>query len=81
MAYAHALIEYTDEDGNLVRISRGDEITSDTPGYEELVDGGSVKDDEYDPEAEPKLTPDYVEIDGVRYVKTGDGSEAEDVRS
>lgn len=81
MAYAHALIEYTDEDGNLVRISRGDEIASDTPGYEELVDGGSVKDDEYDPETEPKLTPDYVEIDGVRYVKTGDGSEAEDVRS
>lgn len=80
MAYAHALIEYTDDDGNVVRIARGDSVSSDTPGYEELVDNGAVRDESYDPSAEPKLTPEYVEIDGVRYVKTTDGAEADDVR-
>lgn len=81
MAYAHALIEYTDAEGNLVRIAQGAEVTTDIPGYDEIVEGGGIKDEPYDPNAEPKLVPDYVEIDGVRYVKSTDGAEAEDVRN
>lgn len=81
MAYAHALIEYTDDEGRVYRLNRGDEVPSDVPGYDELVDGGAVRDEPYDPDAEPVLTPDYVEIEGVRYVKISDGAEAEDVRN
>ncbi len=81
MAYAHALIEYTDDDGNVVRFNLGDKVSKDVPGYDELVDGGAISDKPYDPDAEPKLTPEFVEIDGVRYVKSKDGAEAEDARN
>lgn len=81
MAYAHALIEYTDDDGAVVRYNRGDSVPKSTPGFDELVEEGAIKNEKYDPDAEPKLTPEFVEVDGVRYVKANDGAEAEDVRN
>lgn len=77
MAYAHALIEL--EDGT--RIQRGDTVPDDLPGFEELVEAGSLSDDEYDPAADVAPAPEVIEIDGVKYVKASDGSEATDVRS
>jgi len=70
MAYAHAVIETSDH-----TYKRGDEVPSDLEGYDELVDAGSIRDEEYDPSEEPTQHPDFVEIDGVRYVKTGEGAE------
>lgn len=85
MAFAHAVIEIPrdaeDPTKGVDLYQRGDSVPDDLPGYDELVDAGSVSDDEYDPENEPTQVPDYVEIDGVRYVKTADGaSEASDAR-
>lgn len=74
MAIAHAVIEYTDEDGGTVRYDRGTEVPSDVPGYDELVEAGSVSDETYDPEVEKPEPPDEIEIDGVVYVKASDGA-------
>jgi hypothetical protein len=78
MAYAHAVIEVpvdADDPGKgVVRYERGADVPDDLPGIEELVEAGSVRDEEYDPSEEPKQTPDFIEIDGVRYIKTGDGA-------
>lgn len=78
MAYAHAVIEYPvdaeDLSKGVVRLNPGDEVPEDAPGYDELVDGGSVRDEPYDPANEPKLMPKFIEIDGVRYVQTGDSA-------
>lgn len=74
MPYAHAVIETSD--GTVYK--RGDQVPSDLEGYDELVDAGSVRDEEYDAADEPTQTPDFVEIDGVRYIKTGEGSGSEE---
>lgn len=78
MAYAHAVIEVPrdadDPSAGVVVYQRGDVVPDDLDGMDELVEYGSVKDEEYDPSNEPTQTPKYVEIDGVRYVKTGDGA-------
>lgn len=79
MAYAHALIEVPrdadDPSKGSVKYQRGDYVPDDLPGVDELREAGSVQDEEYDPSDEPVLTPEFVEIEGVRYVKTGDGAE------
>lgn len=84
MAYAHALIEVPvdaeDASKGVVKFARGDEVPADLPGYDELVEGGSVSDEPYDPENDKVPAPDTVEIDGVRYVKVSDGAEATDER-
>lgn len=77
MAIAHALIEYTDDDGEVVRIARGATVTEDVPGYDELVEAGSVSDEDYDPAVEKPPAPEQIEIDGVVYVKASDGAETE----
>lgn len=73
MAYAHAVIELEDR-----TIQRGAEVSeadfADADRYEELVDGGSISDQPYDPEVDEVDPPDVVEIDGVRYVKSTDAS-------
>ena len=74
MAIAHAVIEYTDEDGGTVRYDRGAEVPSDIPGYDDLVEAGSVSDEAYDPEVEKPEPPDEIEIDGVVYIKASDGA-------
>ena len=63
MAYAHALIE-NPEDGT--KYQRGDKVPKSVPGYDELVEAGSISDEEYVPE--PTEVPDanlqsVVEID------------------
>ena len=77
MAMAHALIEYTEEDGSVIRIPRGTEVSEDVPGYDELVEAGSVSDEAYDPEVENPPAPEQIEIDGVVYVKASDGAETD----
>jgi len=82
MAYAHAVIEVpvdADDPGKgVTRYNRGDTVPDDLPGIEELVEAGSVRDDEYDPTEEPTQAPEFIEIDGVRYIKTGDGASTEE---
>ena len=79
MAYAHALIEVPvdpeDATKGVVKYDRNDEVPADLPGYDELVAGGSVSDEPYDPETDKVPAPDVVEIDGVRYVKVADGAQ------
>lgn len=76
MAYAHAVIEVPrdaeDPSAGVVTYQRGAEVPDDLAGMDELREYGSVRDESYDPAEEPAQTPDVVEIDGVRYVKTGD---------
>lgn len=73
MAYAHALIEVPldpeDVSKGVTRFERGKEVPNDLPGIEELREGGSVRDEPYDPAADTSPPPDVVEIDGVRYTK------------
>lgn len=79
MAYAHALIEVPvdpeDATKGVVKYGRGDEVPADLPGYDELVEGGSIRDEVYDPEADKSPAPDTVEIDGVKYIKVADGAQ------
>lgn len=75
MANAHAVIEYQDEDGGTVRINRGSTVPDSVPGYDELVEAGSVSDEEYDPAVEKPAAPEQIEIDGVVYVKANDGAQ------
>lgn len=78
MAYAHAVIEVPrdveDPSAGVVVYQRGDSVPDDLPGMDDLREAGSVSDDEYDADNEPTQVPDFVEIDGVRYVKSGDGA-------
>ena len=69
MAIAHATIE-DPRDGT--KYYRGDSVPDDLPGLKELTKFGSVKDEDYDPDAEPKLVPDEVVIDGIVYKKSSD---------
>ena len=82
MAYAHAVIEVpvdADDPGKgVVKYNRGDTVPDDLPGIDELVESGAVRDDEYDSSDEPTQVPDFVEIDGVRYIKTSDGASSEE---
>ncbi len=75
MAIAHAVVEYTEEDGSVVRINRGDTVSEDVPGYDELVDSGAVSDEDYDPSVEKPDAPEEIVIDGVVYVKSADGAQ------
>lgn len=89
MAYAHALIE-NPEDGT--KYARGDKVPKSLPGYDELVEAGSISDEEFVPEANDMLADidlrnvvevddSTVIIDGVTYKKSTDGAEAtEDAR-
>lgn len=72
MAYAHARIEVRNEDDSVTIYDRGDEVPEDIDGYDEMVEAGSISDEEYDPAADVSPPPDYVEIDGVRYEKVTD---------
>jgi hypothetical protein len=45
--YAHAVVHDHEAD---VIYQRGDEIGPDVPGFDELVEAGSVKDEPYEPE-------------------------------
>lgn len=74
MAIAHAVIEFQDEDGNVVRYDRGAEVPTDVPGYDELAEAGSVRDEPYDPEVEKLPPPEEIEIDGVVYIRAADGA-------
>ena len=70
MPYAHALIEL--ENGDL--IERGEEVTGEIEGYDELVEGGSISDEEYDPAQDEVGPPETVVIDGITYVQASDGA-------
>lgn len=71
--YAHAVIEVGD-----TKFQRGDEVPSDIDGFDELVESGSVREDEeYDPAADEVGPPEVVEIDGVRYVQASDGADTQ----
>lgn len=67
MAYAHVNIEDRDDEGNIVKYRPGDEVPETLNGYDELVEYGAIKDEEYDPADYVAPPPQYVEIDGVRY--------------
>jgi hypothetical protein len=77
MANAHAVIEFQDEDGGTVRINRGDEVSDSVPGYDALVEAGSVSDEPYDPSIEKPELPEEIVVDGVVYVKASDGAQTE----
>jgi hypothetical protein len=77
MAYAHALIEVRLDDESVVKYDRGEEVPEDIPGYDELVEGGSISEEPYDPEQDKSAPPQYVEIDGVRYTRQENTDEGE----
>lgn len=76
--YAHALIN---DPRSGKRYRQGDKVPDDLPGFDELVEGGAVSAEKYDPAADVLPPPGIVEIDGVRYVKAEDTTEVEDVRA
>ena len=79
MPYAHALIE-NPEDGTKFR--RGDEVPAKfAKANPELVEGGAIRDEEYDPAVDVSPMPDEVEIDGARYIKVSDAADTEDVHN
>jgi hypothetical protein len=67
MAYAHMHIEDREADGTVTWYAPGEEVPESVNGYDDLVEQGAIKDEPYDPDAQPKALPEYVEIDGVRY--------------
>lgn len=79
--YAHAVIELENR-----KIQRDAQLTDEEaqalPGFEELVEGGALNQDPYDPKVDEVPMPDTVEIEGVTYIKVSDGAEeAADVRT
>lgn len=76
--YAHALIN---DPRTGQRYQQGDEVPEELPGFDELVEGGAVSTEPYDPAADVLPPPATVEIEGVRYIKVEDNTEAEDVRA
>jgi hypothetical protein len=66
--YAHAVIEL--ETGN--RFNRGDFVPDGTfegEELQELLDGGSLSEEEYDESVEAVPPPAVIEIAGIKYVK------------
>lgn len=80
MPYAHAVIEVTETDEDtgqsavVARYERNDEVPADLPGYDELVEGGSIGDEQVDPETFKPEPPAEIEVDGVTYVRASDGA-------
>lgn len=75
MAYAHAVIEYPDLDGETVRIERGASVNkADIPGVEELVEAGSIGEDKPEPVTVDEVAPDTIELAGVVYKRASDGA-------
>lgn len=66
--YAHALIEL--EDGS--RITRGQEITTEIAGLDELKEAGSVSSKPYDETKDQLPPPDEVEIEGYVYKRASE---------
>lgn len=71
--YAHAVIE--DHEAGVV-YQPGDKITTDVPGFDELVEGGAISSEQYvEP---PPLMPDEVDIGGVVYKRSQDNGSAKE---
>jgi hypothetical protein len=71
--YAHAVIH--DHETDEIH-DRGDEVTQDVPGFDELVQGGSIKDEPYVPD-EPEAESSE---DDVTHVSSSDeGSGHDDI--
>jgi hypothetical protein len=77
MAYAHVNIEDRYEDGSIVRYAPGDEVPESVTGYDELVEYGAIKDEEYNPDDYKPAPPQFVEIEGVRYARQEENRDAE----
>jgi hypothetical protein len=78
MAIAHAVIDAPDG----TRYERGDEVDESKfdahdDELQELRDGGSIRDEEYDESADRVGPPAVVEIEGVRYVQADDAGKGE----
>lgn len=72
MPVAHAVIEVEDR-----KYQRGDDVPEDLPGYDELVEGGAVSDEPYDPAQDEAGPPEELEIDGVVYRRVSDGADVD----
>jgi hypothetical protein len=72
--FAHALIEVGD-----TKYKRGDLVPEDLPGLDELIEGGAVSPETYNPASDEVGPPDVVEIDGVTYVQAEDSAGGDDV--
>ena len=73
MPYAHAVIDAPDG----TRYERGDEVDEEKfeeAELEDLVVGGAIREEDYDPEADKVGPPDVIEIEGVTYVAVSDDS-------
>ena len=70
--YAHAIIEV---DGQ--KYHRGDSVPEDVPGFDELVEGGAVSENEYDAKVDVVPPPASVEIEGVVYKRVSDESDSD----
>lgn len=78
--YAHATIHDHKTDtvytrGNVV------ENPEEIDGWDELVGGGALKEEDYDPSADEVGPPAQVEVDGVRYVRAEDGFSSQEASS
>jgi hypothetical protein len=73
---AHAVIEVPvdaeDPTQGVTRYERGDAVPEDLDGIEELIDAGSVSEEEYDPAEDAAPPLQEVVIDGIRYVRQED---------
>lgn len=70
--YAHARIELRDpESGSVSFIERGESVPDDREilGRDELIEGGALREEDYDSAADVVPAPNEVVIDGVVYVK------------
>lgn len=73
MPIAHAVIEWTDEEGQLHRVKRGEVIdVAFVPGAKELEKSGAIAPESYDSTVEAPQAPDELVIDGITYVKATD---------
>ena len=77
--YAHALIEVPvdpeDASKGVTRYKRGVKVPNDLPGMDDLIEGGSVSEEQYDPAVDKSDAPEIVEIEGHRYIKVSDDAE------
>ena len=69
--YAHAVIH---DHENEIYYERGDEVTTDIPGYDELVEAGSIQGVPWEPESpeEEKLDAMVHGDDGTKHIISSD---------
>jgi hypothetical protein len=76
MAYAHSLIEVPvdpeDVSKGVIKYDRGDSVPTNLPGMDELIEGGAVSNEQYDPSIDVVGPPMTIDIDGITYIQASE---------